>query len=185
MAQPRVDSQFIKTGLHPKATKIKSFGEVFDTFNTNLLDAAPVNAVAASKNFTRFTVTAKNKGVLGNNITVTVVDPGVEGALAVEVTGNDIVITAARSASAITTVGTDVVTAINANPAASALVVASAGTGTAVIAVAKTKLEGGVNGTCASRAGVYFVDSTYMYIAIDQNLQSDANWRRVSLGSAY
>ncbi len=45
-------------------------------------------------------------------------------------------------------------------------------------------LKNGVNGT-PGVLGTMFVDDTYLYIAIKDNDVSDANWRRISLGSVY
>lgn len=185
MTQPKINSQFIKTNIHPDSASLKAFGEAIETFNTNLLAVAPVNAVAASKDFTSFKLTAKTKGLVGNNISLTVVAPENTAELSIQVNGYEIVVTAAHDGTDVTTTGSDLVTALNAHAQAKLLVVASAGTSAALVAVAKTKLEDGVNGTCVPKAGVYFVDSSNLYIAIDQNLASDANWRRISVGSAY
>jgi hypothetical protein len=47
-----------------------------------------------------------------------------------------------------------------------------------------TELSGGVDGTIA--VGTKFmVDATYLYVALAGNTTAGANWRRVSLGSAY
>jgi len=46
-------------------------------------------------------------------------------------------------------------------------------------------LAGGVNGTVADDTGTLAKDSTYLYITTAANTIADANWRRVSLGSAY
>jgi len=42
----------------------------------------------------------------------------------------------------------------------------------------------GVDGT-VGRKGYLRFDDSYLYIALDKNTIADANWRRVSLGSAY
>jgi len=42
----------------------------------------------------------------------------------------------------------------------------------------------GVNGSVGSQWEV-FVDSSYLYVAIAANTTADANWRRISLGTAY
>jgi len=47
-----------------------------------------------------------------------------------------------------------------------------------------TDLTGGVDGT-VSEAWVPQVDASYLYIPIDDNTIADANWRRISLGTAY
>lgn len=46
------------------------------------------------------------------------------------------------------------------------------------------KLVGGVDGTVADANAIMF-DGSYIYVAIDVNTITDANWRRISLGSAY
>ncbi len=46
------------------------------------------------------------------------------------------------------------------------------------------KLSGGVDGTVGG-AGEERYDSSYKYIAVAANTIADANWRRISLGSAY
>lgn len=45
-------------------------------------------------------------------------------------------------------------------------------------------LAGGVNGTVGAK-GAMFADASYIYRAIAANTISNANWRRVALGSAY
>ena len=43
----------------------------------------------------------------------------------------------------------------------------------------------GVNGTIASKGGICYIDNSYIYYSIAANTISDANWRRISLGTAY
>ena len=47
-----------------------------------------------------------------------------------------------------------------------------------------TTLTGGVNGT-PGRAGQLAVDEDYLYVCLDTNTISDANWRRISIGDVY
>jgi hypothetical protein len=47
-----------------------------------------------------------------------------------------------------------------------------------------TELSGGVNGTVCLK-GEQYIDTDYIYIALDANTIVDANWRRISLGDAY
>jgi hypothetical protein len=47
-----------------------------------------------------------------------------------------------------------------------------------------TELSGGVDGTVGTERQVY-ADTSYIYMAVAANTIADANWRRVSLGSAY
>lgn len=49
---------------------------------------------------------------------------------------------------------------------------------------AATELAGGINGTVGT-AGEIHMDSSYVYIAIDDNAITDANWRRIEVGSVY
>lgn len=47
-----------------------------------------------------------------------------------------------------------------------------------------TTFAGGIDGT-VSEGFKILVDSSYLYICIDENSISDANWRRISVGSAF
>jgi hypothetical protein len=49
---------------------------------------------------------------------------------------------------------------------------------------ADTNLANGVDGTVGNEREI-LVDSSYLYMAVAANTVADANWRRVSLGSAY
>lgn len=49
---------------------------------------------------------------------------------------------------------------------------------------ADTTLAGGVDGTVGNAREI-LVDSSYLYMAVAANTVADANWRRISLGSAY
>jgi phage tail sheath gpL-like len=51
-------------------------------------------------------------------------------------------------------------------------------------ASAAVKLSGGVNGTVGVDKDI-LIDTSYLYIAVDDNTITDTNWRRISLGSAY
>lgn len=151
--------------------------------------AAPVNAVAAalttaltgSNNDLVFT--AKVKGVAGNSITVTYVDPGEETAAeSVEVTGTDIVVTL-RSVSSVLSTAAQVKAAIDGNTDAAALVTvanAAANDGTGVVtAMAEAALQGGVDGT-PGEAWEHRWHSGYVYLnASDAPATvSTANWYR-------
>lgn len=85
-------------------------------------------------------------GALGDNISITLVDPGSDGAIAVAVDGNDITVTLAYGSGAITTTATTLAAAINGDSEAAALVSATAGgTGADLItALETTNLDGGV-----------------------------------------
>ncbi|MCU0843253.1 MAG: hypothetical protein MUC79_16280 [Thiobacillaceae bacterium] len=99
------------------------------------------------------TWTAVPKGTLGNTVTVTIVDPaGNNAALAVSVAGSDITVSCATDgSSAISSTAAQVMAAIEASAAASALVtVADTGTSDGsglVVAVTETALSGGTDTT--------------------------------------
>lgn len=63
-----------------------------------------------------------------------------------------------------------------------AIVLTEAATDTTVTGTGT--LAGGINGT-VGLAKEILVDSSYLYVAIAANTIADANWRRVTLGSAY
>ncbi len=164
----------------------------FPTASVPMVADTPVNAVAAALT-TALTgtnndivYTAKTKGDTG--ITVAYVDPGATHTLSVAVVEKAITVTLGYATGAITSTGDDVKAAIAANAAANALVStadAAANDGSGLVtAMAATPLTGGVDGTVAKAGEVRF-DGGYLYVASADNTPSDANWRRVSLGSAY
>ena len=120
-----------------------------------LVGSAPGSqaAVAASADFgagaAGFRVTADTAGAAGNRISVALVDPGQNSqALSVNVAGQAITISLTTDATGtITTTATQLVTALNANAAAGALVTgAVTGTGGGVVATAPTTaLAGGAD----------------------------------------
>lgn len=93
--------------------------------------------------------TAKEPGLAGNEISVTLVDPGgTSAALGVVVADKDITVNLARAASALSSTADAVADAINAHTGAKALVVASThvgdSNGTGIVpAKTKTSLAGG------------------------------------------
>ncbi len=166
----------------------------FPTASVPMVADTPVNAVAAALT-TALTgtnndivYTAKTKGANGNAITIAYVNPGADGVIAVAVAGTAITVTLAYATGAITSTAANVAAAIAANTAANALIStanAAANDGTGLVtALTATPLTGGVDGTVAKAGEVRF-DGGYLYVASADNTPSDANWRRVSLGSAY
>lgn len=80
--------------------------------------------------------------------------------------------------------------------AATTLVVTALTKGTAGNSIATTEtsshlswtstvLAGGIAGTVSAEAGRLVYDGTYLYVTVAANTATDANWRRISLGSAY
>jgi hypothetical protein len=96
-----------------------------------------------------FTLISRSVGRFANQLTLTLVDPGVTSPLVIQRPGlNDIVITLARSAGAITTTTAQLVAAINNDPEISSMVVAvvsNAGTAGTLVAVPKQNFIGGQN----------------------------------------
>ena len=159
-----------------------------------LVSETPVNAVAAALT-TALTgtnndlvFTAKTKGVAGDAITIKYTDPGADGTIAVNVVGTDIEVVLAYGTGAITSTAANVKTAIDGSAAAAALVSvanAAANDGTGLVtAMVKTPLASGVDGTEAD-AGEMYYDASYLYFTVAANGPTDANWRRVTLGSVY
>jgi hypothetical protein len=93
------------------------------------------------------TLTAKAAGTGGNSITLTIVNPGGTAALSVSVSTNAITVNAQTSSGSIVSTANDIIAAIFASAAASALVVpSSTGAGTGVVAaLSSTALSGGAN----------------------------------------
>jgi len=145
------------------------------------------------------TITALIGGTAGNAITTTETFTAATNVFAAATLGSGADCSAANTAAAL-------IAAINANDTQG--VTASAGTGTNVVltadvggvtgnailvsdtmangamTAAATKLSGGVDGTVA--VGTKFmVDASYLYVAPTGNTAAQANWRRISLGSAY
>jgi hypothetical protein len=115
-----------------------------------ITQASVVTGVVGNNNAIRWT--SKVHGQAGNMIAVVLKDPGAASqALSVSVSGSVITVSLATDgASAITSTASDVITAVNGDADASALVSAanegaSNGTGV-VVAVAETHLAGGVGG---------------------------------------
>lgn len=91
------------------------------------------------------TYLANERGVDGNDITITLVDPGVDGTLDIEVTGTDIVVTLAFAAAVVTTDADTLVAALNLDVDASALITASGTGNTPLTALSETPLATGAD----------------------------------------
>lgn len=149
------------------------------------ISGTPVNAVAATGTAfetNTLTYTAKTKGVAGNDITVMLIDPGEDSVEKVTVTGSAIEVLLAYSAGAITSTLTDVKAAIDADPAASALISVAVGGEGSTLATATdipTELSGGVDGTIAA-AGTIMYDSSALYISVGESTINTANWQTIS-----
>ena len=109
------------------------------------LDAYTMLGVQASLTLQDVLFTANDDGTDGNGIRVRYVLPGVDGAIAITVSGNDITVTLARTGGVSVSTGVAVAAAVNANADAGALVTAASMSATVQTAVAFTSLSGGVN----------------------------------------
>lgn len=169
-------------------------------------EGTPVNAIAAS-----VTLTASNIPVNADTVTIDSVGYAFVDTLSetpstceVKIVSGNVNTTLANLGMAINLNGTDGTNYKNCS--LHPTVAATAGTGT-LLATAKTRgvsgnytgvsssnptnltwsgstLSGGVNGT-VGKAGETYRDSSYIYNCIADNTISGANWRRVSLGTAY
>ena len=118
----------------------------FDNYYVN--GAAAYLNVLASNAGIRYT--AKVPGTGGNAITITYVNPSTDGTLSVGVSGTAITVNLGYATGAITSTASQVLAAVNAYPAAAALVSAEFVTGgngeDLVTALGTTHLAGGING---------------------------------------
>lgn len=138
----------------------------------------PAAAVSASlatgvvANNNAITFTAKAAGVVGNDISLTMVDPaGNNGALSVDVIGRDIIVTLATDGvSAIASTAADVIAAVIASAAGDLVIPANTGVSTGaalVVAVAKTDLAGGANATVGRKLWVVSKDAVAGTLIVD------------------
>lgn len=138
----------------------------------------PAAAVAASlatgvvANNNALTFTAKKAGLVGNDITLTMIDPaGNNVALSVDVVGRDINVTCATDgASAIASTAAEIKAAVEASAAADLVTVANTGASTGaalVVAVAKTDLAGGTDATVGRKFWVVSKDAGAGTLTID------------------
>lgn len=132
--------------------------------------ASLVTGVAANNNAILFT--AKQAGTVGNDISITMIDPpGNNAALSVDVVGRDINISLATDGvSAITSTAAQVITAVQASAAADLVTAANSGASTGaavVVAVAKTDLAGGVNASVGRKLFVVSKDTVAGTLTVD------------------
>lgn len=93
------------------------------------------------------TYTSKYPGAAGNSITITLVDPVADGALAITVVGNAISVSLAQAAGVITTTASQLKTALEANTSVMNLITVSGSGASALTALATTNLATGTDGT--------------------------------------
>lgn len=150
------------------------------------IEGAPVAPVAATVSLAidegiSLDFTAKTAGVIGEDISVELTDPGEDGELEVEALGNAITVYLAYDDGAITSTLAEIKAAIEATPAAHALVsVAVTGSdATVAIAVDATNLDNGVNGTVGVKGALRF-GATALYVSTDASTTAVSNWETIS-----
>lgn len=186
----------ISIGADLPAAKLNIVAAINGTDGVN----APHPTVRAATFVTNdCTITALIGGSAGNSIVTTETFTAGTNVFAAGTLGSGADCSAANTAAAL-------IAAINASDTQA--VVATAGTGTNIVltsdvagvignniavsdtmangamTAAATKLSGGVDGTVAADTK-FMVDSSYLYVAPAGNTTAQANWRRISLGSAY
>lgn len=174
--QVLVGANNVASALNLKDAILATTGALGTTVGTGTTANANVTAAVLSN---VVTVTAKVAGTAGNALGFTTT--------AAQVTldpADDSLGGGAVANTTITSTATNVKTAIEAFPAAHALVtVANSGgdNGTGVVtAMAKTNLAAAVNGTVAAGGTLQIYDSK-IYVAIADNTIADANWKSADL----
>lgn len=121
----------------------------FEKFLVSLVGSHEVDTVGAFASLVNqgLTYTAVEIGAAGNDITIALIDPAANSEpLAINVTGNDIVVTLATDGGgAITTTATQLQAALDADGDVTALVTVTGSGGTALNALAEDNLENGVD----------------------------------------
>ena len=180
---PALREAGLSTLLDLIITRIKESHSASASDPVNAVASTLTTALAGDNNDLVFT--AKTKGVIGDSITVAYVDPGgVTAELGVVVTGTTIVVNLGRTSSAIDTTATALKAAIEATPAAAALVsVANSGSDTGaglVTEMDETALDNGVDGT-EGLGGDTITTTSKLWTCTADNTTADANWKYVSL----
>jgi len=149
------DGSFSPIIKHSSDPDISTITTVLDgTGNNGKILAASVLTTALTGTNNDLVFTAKTQGIAGDAISVEYVDPGGTTAdLSVVLTDKKITINLARAADAITTIASDIITAVGALAGADDLVAVTnsgADDGTGVVtAMAEAYLAGGSDGTVA------------------------------------
>lgn len=149
-----------------------------------------INAVAARRTIgsgtSVLTITADNKGVTGNDFSITITSSASTTAsldLDFDPITQTLVVTPARAVDSDTTTGAQLVTAINANTILASYVTASAG-GVGIMAnTAKTNLRGGVNGQPGIGGFSRMVTAnglTTYFCSADATINDSGKWSQVT-----
>lgn len=178
------NSDIIEIPVEAMSLDASTISQVAPDFGTVILAAAATGKIdlvaGVSLDFT-----AKTKGVSGNKITVTLVDPGTNTAEeVVEVDGNDITVTLAYDTNAVTSTAASVKTKLDATPAAAALIDTAITGEVSTLCIDDTvALDNGVDGTVA-KAGKHVVNGTKIWIATtDCTIANSGGWKSISFDS--
>jgi hypothetical protein len=156
--------------------------------------SVPVAAVASSKVLDStlvnadLTLTAKIKGVSGDDITIKLTNPGGTGILSIAHTGTDIVVTLARTEGVITSTANDVKGVIDGDTggAAELVTVAVEGTGLGVVDAFETPLPllNGVDATVASKGTIRYGTGVYYGTVCDVAITDDLTcWKKFTMSA--
>lgn len=179
------NSDIIEIPVEAMSLDASTISQVAPDFGTVILATAATGKIDIGGTGVSLDFTAKTKGVGGNKITVTLVDPGTNTAEeVVEVDGNDITVTLAYGTGLITSTAASVKTKLDATPAAAALI------NTAITGVLSTRciddavtLDNGADGTVA-KAGKHVVNGTKIWIATtDCTITNSDGWKSISFDS--
>ncbi|HHW49104.1 MAG TPA: hypothetical protein GXX14_10900 [Clostridiaceae bacterium] len=153
-----------------KLLKGGSTGRIEVTNVTPGVSPGPTPAKAATGTLEGITFTAKTEGSAGNSIMIVFSDPGSGGqSLSISVAGNTITVNLATDGSSnVTSTVDDIVSAINGDGGASALVTAS-GSGTSAVNAGNVTLSGGEDaGTTTGTVGEITFSITENFVAGDK-----------------
>ena len=174
------DVQTTETGLLDRTAALEAIVQTAASGEP----VAPVAATASLAIDTGISLgfTARTAGAVGNDITVTLTDPGVDAHISVTVDGMDIEVILGYAEKAIKSNLADIKNAIETTPAAHALVAVAVNGSDATLAIAvdKTNLADGEDGTVGA-AGALRFDSSKLYVSVDESTTAVSNWKYVTL----
>lgn len=152
----------------------------------NFKAQAPVEAVSSSLTFgtgdSEIVFTAVDKGVGGDNISVSILDSEEDSDLSFsfDIISKALVIYPEKTSDAVSSTCEDIADALNANLTIQNYVSVSGGTGL-IDLQAKTNLSGGVNGSVAIGGFSKYVDGNDVYFCFeDSDFSSTEKWRKAS-----
>ena len=182
LEQLQADVQTTETGLLDRTAALEAIVQTAASGKP----VAPVAATASLAIDTGISLnfTARTAGAVGNDISVTLIDPGADSDLGVSVQDTDIIVMLGYAEGAVTSSLAEIKTAIETTPEAHALVAVSV-TGsdaTLAIAVDKTNLADGEDGTTGV-AGALLYDATGLYVSTDISTTAVSHWKKITFDS--